>query len=152
MGAICANFKKASASFTSRTATGGIPNTAILQNGNDLVISTWDLISGAVKPGLQVLIYDDNGNHPGMQAAELVAAAGTELEVVTPERMFAPELASGRVRRILRDWRLPSIDLWAAFPTGRKVSAKARAFTDFIEQALSEELPIEAAGHDLGRH
>ena len=73
-------------------ATGGIPNTAILQGGNDLVVSTWDVISGAVKPGSQVLIYDDNGNHPGMQAAELVAATGAELEVVTPERMFAPEL------------------------------------------------------------
>jgi hypothetical protein len=39
-----------------------------------------------------VLIYDDNGNHPGMQAAELVAATGAALEVVTPERMLAPEL------------------------------------------------------------
>jgi 2,4-dienoyl-CoA reductase-like NADH-dependent reductase (Old Yellow Enzyme family) len=73
-------------------ATGGIPNTDILQAGNDLVVSTWDLISGAVKPAQHVLLYDDNGNHPGMQAAELIAASGTELEVVTPERMFAPEL------------------------------------------------------------
>ena len=73
-------------------ATGGIPNTEILASGNELVTSTWDLVSGAVKPAERVLIYDDNGNYPGMQAAELVASAGSELEVVTPERMLAPEL------------------------------------------------------------
>ncbi len=73
-------------------ATGGVPNTNILAAGNELVTSTWDLVSGAVKPAERVLIYDDNGNYPGMQAAELVAAAGSELEIVTPERMFAPEL------------------------------------------------------------
>jgi len=50
------------------------------------------LVSGAIKPVERVLIYDDNGNYPGMQAAELIANAGSELEIVTPERMFAPEL------------------------------------------------------------
>jgi 2,4-dienoyl-CoA reductase-like NADH-dependent reductase (Old Yellow Enzyme family) len=73
-------------------ATGGIPNTAVLESGNELVVSTWDIVSGAAKPGQSVLLYDDNGNHPGMQAAELIAAGGGELEIVTPERMFAPEL------------------------------------------------------------
>ena len=73
-------------------ATGGLPNTEILEAGNDLVASTWNLASGDVKPAQSVLLYDDTGNHPGMQAAELVAASGAELEVVTPERMFAPEI------------------------------------------------------------
>ncbi|WP_409936806.1 hypothetical protein [Rhizobium leguminosarum] len=40
--------------------------------------------------------------------------------------MFAPELASGAVQRLLPDWTLPTIDLWAVFPSGRLVSAKAR--------------------------
>jgi hypothetical protein len=30
-------------------------------------------------------------------------------------------------------WALPSLDLWAAFPTGRRASAKARAFTAFVQ-------------------
>jgi len=29
--------------------------------------------------------------------------------------------------------------LWAVFPTGRQVSAKARAFADFIEQQIGAE-------------
>ncbi|MRX08719.1 LysR family transcriptional regulator [Pseudoduganella sp. FT25W] len=52
------------------------------------------------------------------------------------EWMFAPELASGQVRRMLRDWTLPAVDLWAVFPSGRKASAKARAFAAFIEDLL----------------
>jgi DNA-binding transcriptional LysR family regulator len=65
---------------------------------------------------------------------------------VGSEWMFAPELAAGQVQRILRDWCLPPIDLWAVFPTGRKAGAKVRAFADFIEQALREELSLEPAG------
>ena len=57
---------------------------------------------------------------------------------VTTEWMFQPELASGRVREVLRDWTLPPIDLWAVFPTGRRASAKARAFVDFVETVLAD--------------
>lgn len=50
--------------------------------------------------------------------------------------MFAPELADGRVLRLLDDWSLPDIDLWAVFPTGRLATAKARLFADFVEKTL----------------
>lgn len=73
-------------------ATGGVPNTAVLESGEEFVVSTWDIISGQVKPAERVLVYDDNGNHSGMQAAELLAAAGATVELVTPERYFAPEI------------------------------------------------------------
>ncbi|MBP2547930.1 DNA-binding transcriptional LysR family regulator [Neorhizobium galegae] len=52
---------------------------------------------------------------------------------VTSDWMFWPELQSGEVLRVLEDWALPDIDLWAVFPTGRLASAKARAFADFVE-------------------
>jgi DNA-binding transcriptional LysR family regulator len=41
------------------------------------------------------------------------------------------------VRTVLQEWTLPSIDLWAVFPTGRRASAKARAFVAFIEGFLA---------------
>lgn len=50
---------------------------------------------------------------------------------VASDWMFAPELSDGTVQRVLDDWDLPPIDLWAVFPTGRLASAKARAFADF---------------------
>ncbi|WOE81285.1 LysR family transcriptional regulator [Pseudomonas protegens] len=50
--------------------------------------------------------------------------------------MFAPELAKGAVKAVLTDWQLPRQQLWAVFPGGRLVSAKARAFVDYVEQLL----------------
>ncbi|TGR91115.1 N-methylproline demethylase, partial [Mesorhizobium sp. M2E.F.Ca.ET.209.01.1.1] len=32
-------------------ATGGLPNTEVLMKGNEFVVSSWDIISGDVKPG-----------------------------------------------------------------------------------------------------
>ncbi len=73
-------------------ATGGLPNTEILDSGNELVVSSWDIASGEVQPAPRALVFDDNGNHPGMQAAEMLAEAGSAVEIVTPERFFAPEI------------------------------------------------------------
>ncbi|AOB30362.1 transcriptional regulator [Bordetella sp. H567] len=55
---------------------------------------------------------------------------------VSSEWMFAPELESGQVRPVLAEWELPPLDLWAVFPTGRQASAKARAFTSFMQARL----------------
>ncbi len=73
-------------------ATGGLPHTDVLAKGNDLVVSSWDIISGDVKPGANVLVYDDAGDHAGLQAAELIAQSGAKVEIMTPDRSFAPEV------------------------------------------------------------
>ncbi|WP_333816985.1 NADH:flavin oxidoreductase [Tabrizicola sp.] len=73
-------------------ATGGMPQTDILSAGGDLVVSSWDIISGDVKPGANVLIYDDAGDHAALQAAQVVAEAGGKVEVMTRDRSFAPEV------------------------------------------------------------
>jgi DNA-binding transcriptional LysR family regulator len=58
---------------------------------------------------------------------------------VASDAMLGAELESGAVQEVLADWRLPSIDVWAVFPTGRRASAKARAFANFVEQELAHE-------------
>ncbi|MBB4066651.1 NADH:flavin oxidoreductase [Gellertiella hungarica] len=73
-------------------ATGGLPHTEVLTAGNDLVVSSWDIIAGDVKPGSNVLVYDDAGDHAGLQAAEIIAATGAKVEIMTPDRAFAPEV------------------------------------------------------------
>ena len=73
-------------------ATGGLPQSPPLEAGGDLVASSWDIVAGSVKPAENVLLYDDNGGHQGMTAAELIANAGARLELVSPERFFAPEM------------------------------------------------------------
>ena len=74
-------------------ATGGLPNHDFLSR-DDLVIDTWDVMGGAVHPRGSVLVYDDNGAEPGMDATELLAGRGAVLEFVTPERALAPLVGS----------------------------------------------------------
>jgi pyruvate/2-oxoglutarate dehydrogenase complex dihydrolipoamide dehydrogenase (E3) component len=50
------------------------------------------MISGDAKPAQSVLIYDESGDHPGLQAAEIAAAAGSKVEIMTPDRTFAPDI------------------------------------------------------------
>jgi N-methyl-L-proline demethylase len=73
-------------------ATGGLPEKDVLESGNDLTVSAWDILSGDVKPGSTVLLYDDAGDHTAMQAAQLLAESGASVEVMTPDRSFAPEV------------------------------------------------------------
>ena len=73
-------------------ATGGLAHTEVLKTGNELVVSAWDILSGDVKPGQQVLLFDDAGDHSALQAADVIAQSGAQLEVMTPDRTFAPEV------------------------------------------------------------
>ena len=75
-------------------ATGGLPNTALFETGQDqdLVVTAWDIIAGDVKPGQNVLIYDESGDHPAVMAAEVAANTGATVEVMTPDRTFAPDI------------------------------------------------------------
>ncbi len=73
-------------------ATGGQPNTEILESGGELVVSGWDILSGGVTIGNDVLLFDDNAGHPGLQTAEMIAETGARLEIVTPERFFAADI------------------------------------------------------------
>ncbi len=73
-------------------ATGGLPQTTILAQGNDLAVSAWDILTGDVAPGQNVLIYDDAGDHPALMAAEVIAASGADVEIMTRDRSFAPEV------------------------------------------------------------
>ena len=73
-------------------ATGGQPQLPALEAGADLVVTSWDVLGGDVKPAGDVLFFDDNGTHSALSAAELIARSGADLEIVTPERMFGIEV------------------------------------------------------------
>jgi hypothetical protein len=73
-------------------ATGGLPNLAFLDAGTELVTTSWDILSGAAKPGESVLLFDDNGADAGLTIAEFLAESGSRLEIATPERTLAPDV------------------------------------------------------------
>jgi 2,4-dienoyl-CoA reductase-like NADH-dependent reductase (Old Yellow Enzyme family)/thioredoxin reductase len=96
-------------------ATGGLPHTEVLSKGNDLVVSSWDVISGDVKPGSNVLIYDDAGDHSGLQAAEVLANAGAKVEIMTPDRSFAPEVMGMNLVPYMRSLQKLDVTLTVTF-------------------------------------
>jgi N-methyl-L-proline demethylase len=70
-------------------ATGGQPQLPQLESGESLVSTSWDILSGDVSPTGAVILYDDNGTHSAMSAAEILARrTDVDLEIVTPERML----------------------------------------------------------------
>jgi 2,4-dienoyl-CoA reductase-like NADH-dependent reductase (Old Yellow Enzyme family) len=75
-------------------ATGGLPNTSFLTEGEHLVTDTWDVMSGAAPCQGRVLVYDDNGAEPALDAAEMLAGRGAVVELVTPERTLGPDVGS----------------------------------------------------------
>ena len=102
-------------------ATGGFPHTDVLATGNDLVVSAWDILSGDVAAGQNVLIFDDAGDHAALQAGDAVSATGATVEIVTPDRSFAPEVMAMNLVPYMRTlqtrdvtftvtWRLISVE------------------------------------------
>lgn len=73
-------------------ATGGLPHTEVLKEGNELVVSSWDILTGDAKPGSNVLLFDDAGDHTALMAAEVLAQSGARVEIMTPDRSFAPDV------------------------------------------------------------
>ncbi|WP_281824207.1 NADH:flavin oxidoreductase [Jannaschia rubra] len=75
-------------------ATGGMAHTRLYETGEDQphVVTSWDILTGDVVPSGHVLIYDEAGDHAGLQAAEVALKAGATVEIMTPDRTFAPEV------------------------------------------------------------
>ena len=73
-------------------------------------------------------IHANNGRMLVALAAE---GAGIACE---PDFIVAPEIADGRLVPILAEWTAPAMPVHAAYPSRRHLSAKVRAFVDFLAE------------------
>ena len=75
-------------------ATGGMPNLELFETKEDLenVYTSWDILSGDVKLSDNILIYDEAGDHTGMQSAEFAIKEGATVEFMTPDRLISSEI------------------------------------------------------------
>lgn len=115
-------------------ATGGLPHTEVLEAGNDLVVSSWDILSGDVKSGADVLIYDDAGDYPALQAAEKIAASGAKVEIMTRDRCFAPEVMAMSLTPSMRELQKRDV----TFTVTWKLDAVARDGNRLVAQIGSD--------------
>lgn len=111
-------------------ATGGLPEVTVLEAGNELAVTGWDIIAGDAKPGENVLIFDDAGDHTGLMAAEVITAAGGYVEIMTRDRSFAPEVMGMNLVPYMRS--LQEKD--ALFTVGRTLKSLSRRGNRLLAQ------------------
>ncbi len=106
-----------------------------------------DVISGPADAGGETWIGSRNGRierqtlSPRVRsrsASGVVACAVAGLGVaIGSSWMCADALASGAAVEVLSDYALDPVAAYVVFPAGRKPSQRARAFSDYLEQALA---------------
>jgi 2,4-dienoyl-CoA reductase-like NADH-dependent reductase (Old Yellow Enzyme family) len=124
-------------------ATGGLPDRSFLETGQELVADSWDILSRAVAPGARILLYDDNGGYPGMDAAEFLARAGAAVEYVTPERRLAPDVGSMNSPAYL--------EVFARHAVATTLAYRLRRVERAPGGGLLATLYSEYARHEVGR-
>ncbi len=130
-------------------ATGGLPDTEVLENGNDLVVSSWAIIAGDVKPANNVLVYDDAGDHPALQAAEIAAHDGARVEIMNPDRSFAPEIMGMNLVPYMRSLQDKDVTitigrrLMAVTRDGNKLAASVGTdYSDYRSTASYDQIVV----------
>jgi 2,4-dienoyl-CoA reductase-like NADH-dependent reductase (Old Yellow Enzyme family)/thioredoxin reductase len=132
-------------------ATGGLPEKDILEFGNDLTVTSWDILSGDVKPGQNVLLYDDAGDHTALQAAQALAEAGATVEIMTPDRSFAPEVMAMNLVPYMRAMQDKSVTFTVTYRlTGAKKSGNqltAVIGSDYMKLAQERQFDQIVVNH-----
>jgi DNA-binding transcriptional LysR family regulator len=116
-----------------------------------------DLISGPADVADQTWVARHNGRVErqavsprihSRSATGVIACVVAGLGIaVGSSWMCADALASGEAVEILADYALDPVTAYVVFPAGRRPSQRARAFSDYVEQAL---VPVDAAeGREL---
>jgi DNA-binding transcriptional LysR family regulator len=106
-----------------------------------------DLISGPGDAGEQTWVARRNGRVErqalsprihSRSATGVVACVVAGLGIATGSSwMCADALASGEAIEILADYALDPVTAYVVFPAGRRPSQRARAFSDYLEQAFA---------------
>lgn len=122
-------------------ATGGYPMEDQPAVGCELVVNSWDILSGHMAPGKRVLLFDDAGDHAAMQAAEIIAASGAELEIMTPDRTFSAEIMAMNLVPYMRALQRPNV----TFTPTYRLKSVARDGGELLAKITSDYMDIEHA-------
>lgn len=124
-------------------ATGGTPNHDFLPDGGELAVDSWDVLGHLPKTPATVLVYDDNGAEPAMDAAEKLANAGARVEIITPERMLAPDVGAMNSPGYLRTFSEREVVITLAH--------RLRSVTEEPDGAFTAVLFSEYSGREISR-
>ncbi|MGL4234951.1 LysR family transcriptional regulator [Tabrizicola sp.] len=98
------------------------PGGLCLQNGDEDVVQPYD-------PPLRL------GSHLAVRDA-VIAGAGI---AALPSIVACPEIATGRLVRVLPEWSTPRKAIYFVYPSAQSVTARLRVFIDHLAQHLAED-------------
>lgn len=130
-------------------ATGGVPDRSCVPVGAELVNDTWDVLDGTLTPGNGiVLVYDDNGAEPALDAAEHLATLGAQVELVTPERTVGISVGSMNSPAYLGVFAAHDVTLTVA----RRLAGVRRAPAGSEHRLIATLTSEYAEGAEVERH
>ncbi|WP_028310553.1 NADH:flavin oxidoreductase [Derxia gummosa] len=134
-------------------ATGGRPHLKQVPAwGADegLVVSSWDILSGKVEPGKNVLVYDSISTHAGFGVADFLASRGSLVEIVTPDVKVADDVGGTTFpifyRRMHALGIIPTPNYWLdrVYREGDKLIAVIKSeYTEALEERAVDQVVVE---------
>ncbi|MES1935168.1 NADH:flavin oxidoreductase [Salinisphaera hydrothermalis] len=134
-------------------ATGGRPfvdEVADWHADEALVVSSHDILSGAVEPGSNVLVYDVNSGYAGVSCADFLANREALVEIATPDLAVGEQ--TGGTTQPVYNKRLLSRDVVFTPNTGLKevyregeqlVAVLANEYSGEEEERLVDQVVVE---------
>jgi DNA-binding transcriptional LysR family regulator len=99
--------------------------------------TAWRFTRGAASEGVAVT---PTLRVSAAEALRVALLAGLGCAIVS-ERMVQRDLAAGALVRLLPGWNLPAGEMWLLSPAGRRMSARARAFSGWLDEVIAGLLP-----------
>src|SRR5262249_1938318 len=131
-------------------ATGGRPNLTLGKGGPEFGVSSWDILTGRISPGENVLVYDAPGGHQAPSTPEFLAKRGGLVEIATYDPALGAELGSPNWAIHLRELYkagvvlTPNHQVSQVYREGNKLVAVLKnEYTDQEEERVIDQLVIE---------
>jgi len=128
--------------FTSQVAAWGVDE--------GLAVSSWDVLSGKVEPGKNVLVYDGVSTHAGAGVADFISSRGSNVEIVTPDVKVADDVGGTTFpifyRRLYAQGVVHTPNYWldkVYEEDGKKIAVIRNEYTEEQEERAVDQVVIE---------
>jgi 2,4-dienoyl-CoA reductase-like NADH-dependent reductase (Old Yellow Enzyme family)/thioredoxin reductase len=134
-------------------ATGGTSHTGQVPGwhaGDGWSVSAWDILSGKVAPGKNVLVYDAISTHAGAGVADYLASRGAAVEIVTPDVKVSDDVGGTTFpifyRRLYTQNVIQTPNHWldeVYLEDGRTIAVLRNEYTEEQEERVVDQVVIE---------
>ena len=136
-------------------ATGGLPAENAIE-GAELAVSSWDILSGDVRAGAEILICDHTGRYEAVSVADLLSGQGHRVTLATIDAHSATEM--GYPDRVIFHMRLAAqgvetlayLKLSALRKEGnRLIATLSHQLTGEVREISADQVVLEAGTEPL---